>query len=742
MAWLLATLVLLAVALNLGLLWQSQRDERLRVLQATEQRSTQLASAVAERLNALVRGTDFVLQQLRRDHGGDINRLHARADALLASYPDRSFLNLALTDSNGDLVYSSSGLPGPTINLRDRDYFISHAAGGDRLLISEPLLGRVSRTWTIPFSRPILRDGRFAGVAVITLSPEGVSQTLARLELTQQDAIVVIDRGGVIMAHNREIARLVGQTVSPARPFMAPDAAPRGNYRRTASFADGADRLFAWHQVPDSNLFAVVGLDVNTVLAPLEARFRREWVISAMLSTLLLTFGAGLLALLGRVSRGQLNMAQSEAKLRQLIDGIGNDMFVGLLTPDGVLVEINRPALDLAGLQRADVIGRPLEQVSWWSLSAATRQQIHAAVEQAAAGVPSRFDVQVQMTNGKPAWIDFSLQPLRDPEGRIIYLVPSAMNIEARKRAESALQDSDLRLRGLIDSAMDAVISINDAHEIVLFNLAAEKMFGHPAAAVLGGNIELLIPARHRSGHDAQIESFRDTGTTSRRMGQLGQVAGLRADGTEFPVEASISRLRHGNETTFTVILRDVTERVRAAAASAKLEAQLLQAQKMEALGTLAGGIAHDFNNILTAIGGNVELARLDAGPDSTVQYKLAEIDKAHRRAADLVRQILTFSRRQPQELRVVNLNEVTQEACRLLRASLPAGIELVATLASDALNVLADRTQLLQVLMNLGANAGQASAARPDASTSCWRAKSCLRVAAPARGRPAVTPT
>lgn len=107
-----------------------------------------------------------------------------------------------------------------------------------------------------------------------------------------------------------------------------------------------------------------------------------------------------------------------------------------------------------------------------------------------------RYNVQVRVTGGKLVWIDFSLRPPRDLEGRIIYLVPSAMVIEARKQAEAAVRSRDMRLTGLIESAMEAVVSINDMHEIVLFNLAAQKMFGHPAAAVLGKEIELLIPGR------------------------------------------------------------------------------------------------------------------------------------------------------------------------------------------------------------------------------------------------------
>ena len=473
---------------------------------------------------------------------------------------------------------------------------------------------------------------------------------------------MLVDSAGVVLAHNHGIDGVVGKTVSPARPFMAPDAQPRGNYR-TTGFADGNDRVFAWQRVVNTTLFAVVGLDTLTVLAPLEARFKRERTNAATLSALLVTLGVVVLTLLTRLSRGQRAVVLSENKLRQLIDGVGNEMFVGLLTVDGVVVEVNRPLLEAAGLKFGDVVGKQFEQTHWWAHSVATQQALSLAVKQAAAGVPARYDVEVQMVERRLVWIDFSLQPLRNSEGKIIYLVPSAMVIDARVQAVAALQSRELRMTGLIESAMDAVISVNDRHEITLFNAAAERMFGYRTAAVLGSNLEMLIPPRHHAGHDAHIEAFQHTDVTARRMGRLGQVAGLRADGTEFPAEASISHLRHGSETTFTVILRDVTERVQAEQARLKLEAQLLQAQKMEALGTLAGGIAHDFNNILTAISGNLELARLDAGPDSPLQHNLAETAKATRRAIALVRQILTFSRRQPLERVVVNLREVSSHS-------------------------------------------------------------------------------
>ncbi|HEX6371386.1 MAG TPA: ATP-binding protein [Longimicrobium sp.] len=151
-------------------------------------------------------------------------------------------------------------------------------------------------------------------------------------------------------------------------------------------------------------------------------------------------------------------------------------------------------------------------------------------------------------------------------------------------------------------------------------------------------------------------------------------------------------------------IERHIVERQRQA-----MEAQLRHAQKMDALGTLAGGIAHDFNNILTAIGGNAELAALEAPPDGEIAESIQEILKAHGRARDLVRRILLFSRRQEPVREVMALEPVVTEALQLLRATVPRNIEIRTCLAPHLPPVRADATQIHQVIMNLGTNAAYA---------------------------------
>ncbi len=147
-------------------------------------------------------------------------------------------------------------------------------------------------------------------------------------------------------------------------------------------------------------------------------------------------------------------------------------------------------------------------------------------------------------------------------------------------------------------------------------------------------------------------------------------------------------------------------------AAIQQVEAQLRESQKMQAIGTMASGIAHDFNNILGTILGNVELARQDAGLDSPTQISLIEIEKAGRRARDLVRQILTFSRREPPQRTLLHLADIVQEVARLIRLDLPPHIALHTQFEADTPAVLAEATQVQQALINLCTNASYAIAA------------------------------
>lgn len=187
---------------------------------------------------------------------------------------------------------------------------------------------------------------------------------------------------------------------------------------------------------------------------------------------------------------------------------------------------------------------------------------------------------------------------------------------------------------------------------------------------------------------------------------QLGEMTGVTASGKNVPIEASVSFEHHPDGETTTIFARDLTARKKIEAHRNALESQLRESHKMQAVGTMAGGIAHDFNNIISAILGNTELAKQDAGEGSPALVSLNEIDKAGRRARDLVRQILTFSRNESPKRVSTNLADVVEETVHLLKVALPPTVDMVVNIDAGTPPVMADATQVEQALLNLCTNA------------------------------------
>ena len=258
---------------------------------------------------------------------------------------------------------------------------------------------------------------------------------------------------------------------------------------------------------------------------------------------------------------------------------------------------------------------------------------------------------------------------------------------------------SENRLAAIINSSLDAIVCVDAARMITVFNPAAAALFQCAPESALGAALSLFLPDAERTLAYTQVSTH----------AQLGEMQGRTAGGKPLAVEISVSCERHVSGDITTVFARDLTVRKKIEAQRNVLEAQLRESQKMQAIGTMAGGIAHDFNNILGAILGNVELARQDADIDSPAQISLMEIEKAGQRARDLVRQILTFSRKEPLQRSTIDLGHVVGETARLLKVTLPHRIELCIKIDPNTPPVLADATQVGQALLNLGTNAIQA---------------------------------
>ncbi len=359
------------------------------------------------------------------------------------------------------------------------------------------------------------------------------------------------------------------------------------------------------------------------------------------------------------------------------------------------------------GMPRVNVLGRTWEELAGVDAGDAGSRALRAAFERNAAF--QDLELCWRDAAGRRHYIVVSGEPWTDARGRLRGYRGIGRDITAQKEAEQALNASESQLAAIIDSAMDAIITIDTTHRIVVFNESAGAMFGCRRTDALGSPLDRFLPqgvAMIRAAQAGRV--VRGTGCTG------GHITALRSAGDEFPVEAAMSRIEVNGRELFSITLRDLTDRQALERVRTALESQLRESQKMEALGTMAGGIAHDFNNIVAAILGNAALARASLGDAASAQVFVEEISKAGLRARDLVQRIMAFSRRQPAVFTCQPLQPLIEETVQLLRATLPSGIAINHHLPARHLHVEADATQISQVLMNLGTNAWQALGSHP----------------------------
>ncbi len=430
----------------------------------------------------------------------------------------------------------------------------------------------------------------------------------------------------------------------------------------------------------------------------------------------------------------------------------------------------------------------------------------------------TQYDIEhrLLMGDGSVKWVHERCKTFYDEKGTPLRSIGTTQDITGRKLAE-------MRFKGIVEMAADAIISINEKQEVTLFNPAAERVFGIKAGKVLGKHVEMLMPERFWSSHRAKVEAFLDESDLPLQHRKVGMY-GMRASGEEFPLESYISKQEVGGETIMTVMMRDLSDQMESndlrrklskAIAEAgeaiiitdrnavieyvnpafskitgyslrealgntpamlkssaqdpkfyqemwsvitagevwkgtlidrrkdgsfypammsvapihddhgeithfvslqqdmteykKLEQQFIQAQKMEAIGTLVGGIAHDFNNMLAALQGNVFLAKSKLDDPVSVGERLDNVEKLSNRAAEIVRQLLTFARKDSVDRQMVPLNSMAKEAIKLAKNAIPENIEVVSDITDEPITVAADSTQLQQVIMNLLNNARDA---------------------------------
>ncbi len=299
---------------------------------------------------------------------------------------------------------------------------------------------------------------------------------------------------------------------------------------------------------------------------------------------------------------------------------------------------------------------------------------------------------------GAARWFHTIKTPLVERDGSCSRVLGLSTDITAQRHAEGELRRANDELRALFEASPLAICGLTAEGHVRTWNRAAEELFGWAANEVIGRQLPIVPPELEREHRE-----LRDTVLAGKPAMNV-ETCRMRKDGERIDVTISTAVLHDAKGTIngVAVVYEDMRQRK-------VLEAQLRQAQKMEAVGQLAGGIAHDFNNLLTVISTASELLLSEIGGDDPRRCDVEEIEKAASRAASLTHQLLAFSRQQVLEPRVVDLNRVITELEPLARRLVEENITVVTRLAENLHPVTADRSQLDQVVINLVVNARDA---------------------------------
>jgi PAS domain S-box-containing protein len=354
------------------------------------------------------------------------------------------------------------------------------------------------------------------------------------------------------------------------------------------------------------------------------------------------------------------------------------------------------------------------------------------------AGIHSAFGFPIKLGEITLGAIECFSREIREPDGNFLQMVGDIGGqlgqFVERKRSEDLRLESEKRLRAVVETAVDGILTIDEHGIINTVNPAAERIFGYHSAEMIGANVRMLMPERSRTGEREIIGGRRE-------------MQGQRKDGTLFPIELTMSEMRLGNQPIFTGTVRDITGRkqadellrqakdqltkaneeletrvqertadlekantalLRTFEERKRLEEKLRHAQKMESVGTLAGGIAHDFNNILNIIRGYATLIGQQPLAGWQLKESLNVIDHEIERGASVVRQLLTVARQTDTHLVPTDVNEVVSTLTELIK-TFPKTIAVSLELEPQLPQVLADSAQFSRALLNLCVNARDA---------------------------------
>jgi PAS domain S-box-containing protein len=386
--------------------------------------------------------------------------------------------------------------------------------------------------------------------------------------------------------------------------------------------------------------------------------------------------------------------ADLERRYHRLFE-TAKDAIVLVDATNGRLLDLNRRTLELTRFEATELRGLEIWACPPFIPGDIGRQLFDAL--QSSEVFRSECDLATKAGGTVPC----ELLCNRYMEGPLDLIQANIRDISDRRRAETALRESEERFRMLVEGVKDYAIFMTDPHgAIVSWNTGAERIIGYKDSEIIGRNAEILFTPEDRE----RGESAQEFETAVRDGCAEDERWHLRRNGTRFFASGIMTPLWHpdGSLRGFAKIMRDVTERK-------TNEVAMRETQKLESIGLLAGGIAHDFNNLLTGIIGNASLALDDLSPDAPAKRLIHDVITAGQRAADLTRQLLAYAGKGRFKIETFNISDAVEEILGLIHASISERVQLQLRLDKDLPAIEADPTQIQQVAMNLIINAAEA---------------------------------
>lgn len=481
-----------------------------------ELRTRGIAHAFAEHALSTIKRIDSTLKQLSHtwvsrpvDFTSDIRRIEETISDIS--------IQVAVTDSQGVLVYSNLGIPKERLNLADREHIKVHmSTSEDRLFISKPVKGRVSGKWSIQFTRPVFRDGRFDGVIVISVSPDVFSRFFETLSLGSQDIATLIRDSGEVMARTPDWEKYVGQTVS-GTPYLAVNAPVTDNFRRVAQ-TDGVERLYGYYRLPEYRLSLVAGLSVNSILNSVESQ-RRVAIGVATLVSILLT-GIALIIrrnlklreeaeaetrsanirLEQRVGERTEELLRANKELSEAI-ALNNDILatsvIGVATyrKDGQCIQANPAFAKIFDVPLAEVLAQNFRDLPAWQECGLK----NAADDVLTTGTAAEFETEMRAGHGRSLhlYVHLSLFSSRG-EPHLLLIV--------RDTTDQKLAETQLQLAASVfHNSAEGVLVTDVSGTILSVNPAFTKITGYTADEVMGKKPNLLRSEHHDAAFYSQL---------------------------------------------------------------------------------------------------------------------------------------------------------------------------------------------------------------------------------------------